>query len=635
MSERSTSWNPLGLLRRVLLGAPIPTSKASHERLSPFLGLPVFSSDALSSVAYATEAILMVLILKATATNTASMLANQIGISIGIIVLIAVVAFSYNQTIHAYPSGGGSYIVASENLGETAGLIAGAALLVDYVLTVSVSVAAGVAAIVSAYQNLHHLVVLISLGCVAVVAWANLRGVKESGSAFAVPTYGFVLGMIVLIGAGIYKAHISPVTVQQVTSLDEHGISMIGMEATKVGIVFILLRAFAAGCTALTGIEAVSNGVQAFKAPEPDNASVTLRWMAGILAVMFLGTGYLALHLPNLTLHASGNKAYETVVSQIASWVFGKGSYAYLYIQFFTAFILILAANTAFADFPRLASLLARDGYLPRPLARQGDRLVFHNGIVALAIASGAIIWWFKGELDSLLPLYAVGVFTAFTLSQFGMVVHWFKLKEGNWKQGAVINAFGGFLTLIVWAIILYTKFLEGAWIVTILLAIQFFIFKQIKGRYRSIGTQLAVGDRPPPRPPSHATSILLVNRVHRGVLTALHYAKASGLNVRAVHIAINRRSLPEVQSLWEQFGEGVPLDVLNSPYRSLITPVLEYVDRLLEENPDQVVTVIVPEAYSNKWIHRLLQENVATQLKAALGTRKHVIVTNVRYFLE
>lgn len=634
MSERSNSWNPLGTMRRVLLGAPIPTSKASHERLSPFLGLPVFSSDALSSVAYATEAILMVLVLKASEGNTAEMLFKQIGISIGIIVLIAVVAFSYNQTIHAYPSGGGSYIVASENLGETAGLIAGAALLVDYVLTVSVSVAAGVAAIVSAYHNLHPYIVVISAACIGVVAWANLRGVKESGQAFAIPTYGFVIGLFALIAIGVFKAHAAPAMVQQVSSLDEHGVSQIGIEATKVSMLFILMRAFAAGCTALTGIEAVSNGVQAFKAPEPDNASVTLRWMAGILAVMFLGIGYLALHIPVLTLHASGNKAYETVVSQIAAWVFGRGSIPYLYIQYFTAFILILAANTAFADFPRLASLLARDGYLPRPLARQGDRLVFHNGIIALAIASGAIVWYFHGELDSLLPLYAVGVFTAFTLSQFGMVVHWIKSKEGNWRQGAVINCFGAVLTLVVWAIILYTKFVEGAWIVTILLAVQFVIFKAISNRYRSISTQLKVGDKPP-RQPSRATTILLVNRVHRGVLTALHYARASGLNVRAVHIAINRKALPEVQSMWEQYGEKIPLDVLNSPYRSLITPVLEYVDRLLEDDPDQVVTVVVPEAYSNNWIHRLLQENVASQLKAALGKRKHVIVTNVRYFLD
>lgn len=633
MSYR-TSWNPLGSLRRVLLGAPIPTSKASHERLSPFLGLPVFSSDALSSVAYATEAILMVLILKANPGNTAQMLANQITISIGIIVLIAVVAFSYNQTIHAYPSGGGSYIVASENLGETAGLIAGAALLVDYVLTVSVSVAAGVAAIVSAYQNLHPYIVLISAACIGVVAWANLRGVKESGSVFAIPTYGFVIGLFILIAAGIYKAHSAVPVPQTVTSLDANGVSQIGLEASKVSLLFILLRAFAAGCTALTGIEAVSNGVQAFKAPEPDNASVTLRWMAGILAFLFLGIGYLALHIPSLTLHASANKAYETVVSQIAAWVFGKGSFPYLYIQYFTAFILILAANTAFADFPRLASLLARDGYLPRPLARQGDRLVFHNGIIALAVASGIIVWKFNGELDSLLPLYAVGVFTAFTLSQIGMVVHWFKTKEANWRQGVVINSFGAILTLIVWAIILYTKFTEGAWIVTILLAIQFVIFKAISSRYKSISKQLALGDAPPV-PPAKATTILLVNRVHRGVLTALHYARASGLNVRAVHIAINRKALPEVQSLWEQYGEKVPLDVLNSPYRSLITPVLEYVDRLLENDPDQVVTVVVPEAYSNKWHHRILQESVASQLKSALGKRKNVVVTNVRYFLE
>lgn len=594
------------------------------------LGLPVFSSDAVSSVAYATEAILGILILGTSATRDA--LHYQIYISIAICVLIVIVAISYNQTIHAYPSGGGSYIVASENLGETPGLLAGAALLVDYVLTVSVSIAAGVAAITSAFPSLSHYLVLLAIFCVAVVAWANLRGVKESGVVFAVPTYAFIVGMFLMLAYGVFKALGAPPVHQSIVALKE-GHDLLGKEAS-FALLFIVLRAFAAGCTALTGIEAVSNGVQAFKAPEAHNASITLRWMAGILTFMFLGTGYLSMHLPLLTAYDSNDPHYMTLVAQIASWAFGRGSWPFLFIQFSTAAILILAANTAFADFPRLASLLARDGYLPRPLARQGDRLVFHNGILFLAGAAGFIVWYFKGQLDGLLPLYAVGVFTAFTLSQIGMVVHWFRIKGTNWKRSAVINGIGAVLTFVVTGIILVTKFLDGAWIVTILLAVQFVLFRMIKGRYNSIAKQLAIGDEPPRMPGSHV-SILLVPRVHRGILAALEYALLLGLDCRAVHVAINKKALPEVMATWERYGEGVPLDVLNTPYRSLIKPVLEYVDRLREENPDRVITVIVPEAVASTWIHSLLQENVANQLKQALGLRKNVVVTNVRYFLD
>lgn len=626
MFERPKSFNFRSLLRRLLLGAPIPTSKAHHERLSPLLGLPVFSSDALSSVAYATEAVLGILILGQTAGR--ELLHLQIYISLAICILIIVVGISYNQTIHAYPQGGGSYIVASENLGETPGLLAAGSILVDYILTVSVSTVAGVTAVTSAYPTLSPYIVPICLICVGCVAWANLRGVRESGSVFAVPTYGFILGIFLLIIFGTYKAMTGPAVHQVVVAP-----TMLGKEA-NFAFLFIILRAFAAGCTALTGIEAVSDGVQAFKAPESHNASMTLRIMTVILTAMFLGTGYLAMHLPTLTFHEANDPQYRTLVAQIAQWVFGYQSKPFLFIQFATAAILILAANTAFADFPRLSSFLARDGYVPRPLARQGDRLVFHNGIVFLAIAAGFIIWYFKGRLDGLLPLYAVGVFTAFTLSQIGMVVHWFRTKEPHWRRSAAINSVGAVFTLIVTGIILVTKFLDGAWIVTILLAVQFVLFKAIKRRYQSIAKQLAIGDEPPKMPAAH-TSILLVPRVHRGILAALEYALLLGLDCRAVHVAINRKALPEVMATWERYGEGVPLEVLNTPFRSLILPVLEYVDKLLEENPERVITVIVPEAVASNWLHSLLQENVANQLKQALGSRKNVVVTNVRYFLD
>lgn len=611
-------------LRRALFGKPIPTARAHHERLGPLLGLPVFSSDALSSVAYATEAILGVLVLFSVGA-----LGDQIWITGAICLLIVIIATSYNQTIYAYPTGGGSYIVAKENLGETPGLLAGAALLIDYVLTVSVSVAAGVAAIVSAYPSLHAYLVPISLACIALIAWANLRGVKESGTAFAIPTYGFILCMTALIIFGIF--HLTGGSAgHQVVESDP---GAIGSEA-HYWFIFVVLRSFAAGCTALTGIEAVSNGIQAFKAPESKNASLTLRWMTAILTFMFLGTGYLALHVPTLTLYKTSNPHYMSVISQIAAHTFGQGSVFFYVIQYFTAAILILAANTAFADFPRLSSLMARDGYLPRPLARLGDRLVFHNGIVFLALAAGALIALFKGELDALLPLYAVGVFTAFTLSQAGMVRHWFVVQGRGWMNRAVINAIGAGLSGVVAIVIMGTKFVEGAWIVLILLAFLFVLFRVIKGRYTSISQQLEIADDPPARPSRH-TSLLMVPRVHRGIVSALEYALLLDPNCRAVHVAINDKALPEVRRRWEKYGEGVPLTILNTPHRSLVEPILELVDKILEEDPDQVITVIVPEAVSLKFWHRLLQENVSQQLRTALAQRRNVMVTNARYFLE
>jgi len=626
--KRSFSW---GDLRKILFGAPIPTSRAHHERLSPLIGLPVFASDALSSVAYATEAILGILILASIAA-----LQYQIYISLAVCFLILVVAVSYQMTIQAYPTGGGSYIVASDNLGTKPGLIAGAALMIDYVLTVSVSVAAGVAAIVSAYPSLHNYLVPLSLFFIAVVAWANLRGVRESGALFAIPTYSFILAIILVMVFGVFKAMHAPGITPEIIAREANGKSRIGLEST-FPFWYIILRSFAAGCTALTGIEAVSDGVQAFKAPEAKNAIKTLRWMAVILLSMFLGLGYLVQHVPHLTLHSTDNPEFRTVVSQIAAWAFGGTHHPlYFFVQFATFAILILAANTAFADFPRLASFIARDGFLPRPLARQGDRLVFHNGIIILSIAAGVLVWFFKGELDSLLPLYAVGVFTAFTLSQLGMVRHWFKLKPVGWQRKAALNILGTVVCFTVLVIIAITKFSEGAWLIMILLPIVFTIFILIRKRYDSVAKQLALdADLEIPKMPRGHTSLLLVPRVHNGILAALAYARLTDPDCQAIHVGIDERRLSEIQQLWEKYGANVPLVVLRSPYRSLIEPVLDYVDELLNENPEQIVTVIVPEAVSTRWFHKLLQENVAQQLKNALALRPNVVVTNVKYFLK
>jgi amino acid transporter len=618
-------------LRRALLGAPIPTSKAHHERLSPFLGLPVFSSDALSSVAYATEAILLILVYLSTAA-----LSYQIWISLAIVALIVFVSISYRQTIHAYPNGGGSYIVASENLGTSAGLVAAAALLIDYILTVSVSVAAGVAAILSAFPTIHHHIphatVTLSLLCIAIVAFANLRGLRESGTLFAFPTYGFILAMgAVILGGGWALMH-TPV-------LSPHVASDVAGKEMHAAHWFIVLRAFAAGCTALTGIEAVSNGVQAFKAPESKNAAKTLVLMSSLLTFLFLGLGYIALQLPqhytHFSAYDSSSPHYITLTAQVAAFAFGPGSIGFYVVQIFVALILILAANTAFADFPRLASLIARDGFLPRYLSRLGDKLVFHNGIVVLAVAAGALVLAFGGELDLLLPLYAVGVFTAFTLSQTGMVVHWLRERHVGWQRSAVINGIGASLCLIVTLIISITKFIEGAWIVVVLIPIIYAGFVAINNRYASIARQLAVAGTSDVLEPSRHISVLLVPRVHRGILTALHYAKQLKGDCIAVHVPINDKGLYEVQRAWEVYGESVPMVVLPTPYRSLIKPMTDFVDRLLDEDPNAVITVIVAEAVSTKWYQKLLSENVAQQLKVAMASRPGVVVANPRYFLQ
>ncbi len=616
---------PLRRLKHLLFGEPIPTARAHHERLGIATGLPVFASDNLSSSAYANESILSVLVL-----YSATLAGLQLWLALSIALLIGIVAWSYKQTIFAYPGGGGSYIVASDTLGETPGLIAGAALMIDYVLTVSVSVAAGVAALVSAFPSLHELLVPISVVCIAVIAFGNLRGVRESGALFSMPTYGFLVAMLLLLVFGVVKAIGTPIGAQ--TILAEPG--AIGSEAS-FPLIFIILRSFAAGCTALTGIEAVSNGVPAFRPPEARNASRTLIIMAAILTVLFLGLGYITQHLPQIELYATKNPEYSTLVSQIASWTFGAASVGFYFVQFATAAILILAANTSFMDFPRLSSLLARDGYLPRPLARQGDRLVFQNGIIVLAIASAILVWAYHGELDQLLPLYAVGVFMAFTLSQAGMVAHWRKLKERGHGLSITINAIGTVITGAVTLVLLVTKFSEGAWIIAVLTAAFFFTFRAIKRRYASINAQLAEGMRSATQLQRHSV-LLLVPRIHRGVLRAMDYAAGlHGEEVRALHVAINPKAVPALKADWDRHSPDIPLIVVESPFRSLIDPVLAYVDEMLEAHPDVTVTVIVPEAVPTKWYHRFLQENLAFQLKFALGGRKNVVVTNVRYFLD
>lgn len=606
------------------MGAPIPSREAHHEKLSPTVGLAVFSSDALSSVAYATEAVLSILVLM-----SAQALGLQVWISLAVVGLIAVISYSYRSTIKAYPMGGGSYIVASDNLGEGPGVVAGAALLIDYVLTVAVSISAGVAALSSAFPVLHPYLVHLGILFTMMVAWANLRGMRESGVLFAFPTYGFVIAIFTTIVVGIWRTTQMPGAPQ--TVIAEPG--AMGSEA-NFPMIYIVLRAFAAGCTALTGIEAVSDGVQAFRPPEAKNAAKTLMRMAVILATLFLGMGYITTHLPSVSLLAAKNPGYTTLAAQVAKFAFGASSPFFFIVQFLTAAILILAANTAFADFPRLSSFLARDGYLPRYMARQGDRLVFHNGILSLAGAAIALIVIFHGELDQLLPLYAVGVFTAFTLSQAGMVAHWRKTKAEGWQKGLIVSTLGTTLCFIVLLIILGTKFKEGAGIVAILLPAVCVVLIAINRRYKAMTKQLGVEEMPLEKTDEHIV-LLLLPRVHRGTLSALDYAAQLHGDCQAVHVTINERALPDLQRKWQTHGRGIPLVVLASPYRSLIQPVLDYVDKLRVDRPNATITVVVAEAVSTKWYQKLLSENVAQQLKVSLARRKNVVVANVRYFLN
>ncbi len=602
-------------LKRTLVGLPIASTEADHQRLSKKRALAVFSSDALSSVAYATEAILYILV-----AAGGSALGLSIPISIAIIALLALVVTSYKETIHEYPGGGGAYTVARENLGETAGLLAGAALLVDYVLTVAVSVSAGVEALTSALPLLHENSVLICLIMVGIITLGNLRGLKESAAIFALPTYFFIGSMVVLLLSGFFK-------------LWETGFQVMTppvLPVTHQLTVFFILKAFSSGCTAMTGVEAISNGVPAFRYPGAKNASITLKIMAVILGVMFLGTSVLA-HYFGIVPAAS-----ETVLSQIARAVFGR-TYFYYIIQAATMLILVLAANTSYADFPRLASLLAKDRYLPRQLASLGDRLVFSNGILILGFFSSVLIILFQAETHALIPLYAVGVFLSFSLSQSGMVRHWMREQKKGWLKGAIINAVGGTVTTLVFIIFVVTKFSEGAWTVIVILPCLIFGFLRVHKHYLDVGRQLNL-DRTSPelyKEPIRHTVILPISGIHRGVVEALRYAESIGSDVRAVYVEIDHAQTEIIQSEWTKWGRGIPLVVLKSPYRSVITPLLNYIDEIEGLMHDDLMTIIVPEFVAAKWWQQVLHNQTAMFIRTALIFKRGKIVTSVRYHLK
>jgi amino acid transporter len=628
------------LLKRILLGRPLASEEAGHQLLRKLLALPVFSSDALSSVAYATEEIMLVLVLAGT---SALRLVSPLSAAIGALLLIVVA--SYRQTVRAYPSGGGAYIVSHENLGEMPGLIAAGALLTDYVLTVSVSVAAGVAAITSAAPGLVSARVPLALVIVVFITIMNLRGVKESGTLFAIPTYGFIVSVYLMIGVGFAKC---------LGGCPHAASSSLKIPAAHLGGItfFLVLRAFSSGSTALTGVEAISNGVPAFRRPQARNAASTLGIMGAIAITMFLGISFLAhsvgvrqvseetvkhLH-PGMPVESVCDRfggsdpvvghfcEQKTVVAQIAETVFGHG-FMFFIIQTMTALILILAANTSYQDFPRLSSILARDRYMPRQFMNRGDRLVFSNGVVVLAALSSLLIWIFNADVTRLIQLYVVGVFTSFTLSQSGMVRHWIRTRERGWKRSAVINGIGAFATGLVLIVVTMTKFKHGAYIVVIAIPIIVMMFKGINRHYGSVAGQLrAESSRPRQRAGTRA--VVLVRRVDDAAMRALGYAIAlRPMELRALFVGEDDAA-SEVRAEWDRRRLRVPLDVVTGK-GDFVDAVRSYV-RGIEREGEEYVTIVVPESLRRRGIGGFLGQRRTLMLKAAMLFEPQVVLSDV-----
>jgi len=598
--------------KRLILGGRLPLAQARYERLGKATGLAVFSSDELSSVAYATEETLRVLILAGAAALTLS-----VPIGIAIVILVAIVAASYRQTIRAYPQGGGAYIVVKDNLGTFSGLIAGAALLIDYVLTVAVSVAAGVAAITSAVPALFGHRELLGIVAVTAIAFANLRGVRESGAIFAVPTYLFVVSFAGMLGYGLVRFLAGSPPLAEASAAA-------GVPAELT--LFLILRAFASGCTALTGIEAVSDGVIAFKPPEARNARTVLAWMALILGALFLSITLLS------SWYGIAPNEDETVVSQLARKILGTSVF-YYEIQAVTTLILILAANTSFADFPRLLFFMARDGFVPRQFGNRGDRLVYSNGILILGGLAALLIVAFGGDTHALIPLYAVGVFISFTLSQSSMVRHWIRSRESGWRWRAVVNGLGAATTGVVMLVIAATKFTHGAWLVVLLIPVLMVAFFSVNRHYRAVAGQLSL-ERVREEPAFTHTVLVLVGDLHGGVVRALRYAQSLSPTAKAVYVEMDPDKTRKLEEKWGKWGCGVPLVVLTSPYRSLLGPFVEYLDHIQSQGENHMVTIVLPEFVPARWWQQLLHNQTALLIKGSLLFRKNVVVTDVPYHL-
>ncbi len=617
--------------RHWLTGKPLATSDAPHQTLSKKVGLAVFASDALSSTAYATDEILLVLAAAGAAAFTFSL-----PIAISIIILLVIITVSYEQTIHAYPNGGGAYLVARDNLGSFPAQVAGAALLTDYILTVAVSISSGVAQITSAFPSMLEFRVEIALVFIAFMTLINLRGVKESGIAFAVPTYLFLGMTMVTIVYGYFQYFTGTLgTVSGVEPIHE---ALEGLTA------FLILRAFSSGCTALTGIEAISDGITAFKEPRSRNAGITLIWMTTILSTMFFSITFLAQQTSAVPSHV------QTIFSQVGAVIYGAGSVPYLALLGTTTLILVMAANTAYADFPRLAAWVAGDGFLPKQLTYRGSRLAFSYGIIVLAVVASVLVIAFQAQTSALIPLYAIGVFLSFTISQSGMAIRWWRsrnLKPGeeitqagsvvhyepNWKLKLGINGFGAAMSFVVMIIFAVTKFASGAWIIVIVIPVLVVLFLQIHNHYRSLAKQLSLDTFGAPTRVRRNRVVLPIGGVHRGTLHALNFARSLSDDVTAVHVALDESEENKVRARWETWGDGVRLVLIPSPYRALIEPMIQYIREVAaQRQPGDMLTVVVPEFLPAKPWQNILHMQTAFFLRMGLLGLRNIVIMEVPY---
>ncbi len=605
----------LGSIKNVLIGHPLATSRSGEERLNIPLGMAVLSSDALSSNAYATEELLVILVL---AGNTA--LHYTLPIAIAISVMIGVLILSYHQVVKVYTSGGGTYQVAKENLGVGFGLVAAAGLLIDYVLTVSVSIAAGVAAITSAFPAMRRESVLIGVFFVFALTILNLRGVRESGKFLFVPIYGFIVSFFVMIAVGMWRYLAHGVPAEPVSSAAPVAIQGVTL--------FLILRAFSSGSVALTGIEAISNAVPSFKPPESSNARKTYLLLGVITISLFIGITFLTYKFGILP------QQDRTVVSQLARAVFGSG-FGFYVVQIFTAIILVLAANTSYAGFPRVSSSLGRDNYMPRQLANLGDRLVYSNGIIVLGLIAGTLLVAFGGSVNRLIPLYAIGVFICFTLNQAGMVRHWRRVREKGWKTGLLINGIGSIVTTIVFMIIIITKFTSGGWLVVVALPLLVLCFLTIKSHYIEVSRELSLDSPDESVEPHDHKVIVPIGAVHRAVIPAIRYAKSISKDVTAVYIASDQESADKIREKWNEVKSGIPLVIIHSPYRFVIKPLIDYIDAASHSTEESLVTVVIPEFVPHQWWQQFLHNQTALFIKAALLFKRKVVVTSVPFHLR
>jgi amino acid transporter len=636
VQHRGTEYKPPKDIRSWLIGRPLQTADAADQAIGKLIGLAVFSSDAMSSVAYAPQELLVILVLAGAAG-----MHYALPIAISIVILLAILTLSYEQTIHAYPGGGGAYIVARDNIGDIPALIAAAALLTDYILTVAVSISSGVAQIVSAYPPFFEFRVWIAVALVMFVMLINLRGVKEAGITFAIPTYFFIVMMIITVGVSFFRY----LTGGLGQVVDPPQVELVN-EVQSISI-FLILRAFANGTTALTGVEAISNGITAFKEPRSRNAGTTLIWMA-----LILGSFMLAITFFSQAIQAVPSEV-ETIISQLTRTAFGERNIFYLMTIIGTTVILVLAGNTAFAGFPRLSALVAADGFLPRQLTYRGSRLVYSTGIVALAMIASALIMLFQASVTRLIPLYAIGVFLSFTLSQGGMALRWWKsghMKLGeeiqergstlsfdpNWVVKMVVNGFGSFMTLVVALVFSSTKFIEGAWIIILLIPILVVVFWGIHVHYRRLASQLSLEHYgAPPRASRHRV-IVAIGGVHRGTVQALRYAKLLSNDITAVHVSIDPDEAERIQRKWETWGDGYRLVILDSPYRLFIEPLLEYIEEIDDQRqPNDVITIVVPQFIPKHIWSEALHARTADAMRNALLNRSGIVITEVPYQVD